>query len=185
MNVLDVQKDEFEIIEYGIYQMIWEGFNIATIFFIGILWGKIAEILVLFFHYKILRPFAGGYHSDTENRCYIFSVCMMNIDMFLATYFRWEYAPFFFISLICAFIVWILSPVENDRNPLTREERKKYRKQSRTVLIFSVGCLIGTSILNCMGAAWGITCSLIDTAILQIMGAVKYGRKRNEYGKIF
>lgn len=59
MNVLDVQKDEFEIIEYGIYQMIWEGFNIATIFFIGILWGKIAEILVLFFHYKILRPFAG------------------------------------------------------------------------------------------------------------------------------
>lgn len=133
----------------------------------------------------MLRSFAGGYHSDTENTCYIFSVCMINIDMLLGSWFQWEWKALFLLVLLCGSVIWFLSPVENDRNPLAQEERRRFRKYSRIAVAATAGCLMCIYKANSMEAAWGIVCSLANTAVLQIMGEVKYGRKTNEYDKLF
>ena len=76
-------KEEQEIIQYGLHQVRVILINVLTLVISGILWQELSFTLLVFLELFFLRPYAGGYHADTELGCYLISILMMNIIIFL------------------------------------------------------------------------------------------------------
>ena len=62
-------KEEQEILQYGLHQGFTILLNLVTLIVCGILWNELSLMLFLFLGIFFLRPYAGGYHADTELRC--------------------------------------------------------------------------------------------------------------------
>lgn len=64
-------KEEQEIIQYGLHQVRVILINVLTLVISGILWQELSFTLLVFLELFFLRPYAGGYHADTELGCYL------------------------------------------------------------------------------------------------------------------
>ena len=84
-----------------------------------------------FWKYTFLRPYAGGYHADTEIKCCMISVGIVNIAMLVR--------KINVISLDCMFVIYLcficvivlFSPVDNPIHPLSKVDSRFYAKRSR------------------------------------------------------
>ena len=134
-------SDENELYIFGINQCLNMLLNILTALFIGILFGEVLQILLFMLAYVPLRSYAGGWHSRTPFRCYIFSVIMLivvSIGMKYLYMVEWVY---YVVLAAAALVVLWLSPVEDQNKPLDETENKVYKK--RTVLIAAAELAIG------------------------------------------
>ena len=128
-------QEEREIIQYGLHQGKLILFNVLTIIICGALWKDISFVLLVFLEIFFLRPYAGGYHADTELRCYLISTAMMNMVVFLK--------KMIVLSNIMAIVIWIgtavficiFAPVENIIHCLDEYERKKYSNSTNKILL--------------------------------------------------
>lgn len=126
-------SDENELYIFGVNQFLNMLLNILTALFIGILFGETLRIILFMLAYVPLRSYAGGWHSRTPLRCYIFSVIMLivvSIGMKYLSVAEWMY---YVILAAAASVVLILAPVEDRNKPLDEIEHKVYKR--RTVII--------------------------------------------------
>lgn len=133
-------SDENELYVFGINQCLNMLLNILSALFIGILFGNVFQILLFMLAYIPLRSYAGGWHSRTPLRCYIFSVIMLivvSVGMKYLSLTEWVYYAVLFVAVL---IVIILSPVEDRNKPLDEIEHKVYKK--RAVIIAAIELLI-------------------------------------------
>ena len=117
-------SDENELYIFGVNQFLNMLLNILTALFIGILFGETLQIVLFMLAYIPLRSYAGGWHSRTPLRCYIFSVIMLiavSVSMKNLSGAEWIY---YFI---------LAAPVEDRNKPLDEIEHKVYKR--RTVII--------------------------------------------------
>lgn len=133
-------SDENELYVFGINQCLNMLLNILTALFIGILFGEVPQILLFMLAYIPLRSYAGGWHSRTPFRCYIFSVTMLivvSIGMKCLYMAEWIY---YVVLAASTLVILILAPIENKNKPLDETERKVYKK--RAILIATVELII-------------------------------------------
>ena len=126
-------SDENELYIFGVNQFLNMLLNILTALFIGILFGETLQIVLFMLAYIPLRSYAGGWHSRTPLRCYIFSVIMLiavSVSMKNLSGAEWIY---YFILAAAVLVVLILAPVEDRNKPLDEIEHKVYKR--RTVII--------------------------------------------------
>lgn len=127
--------EEYEIIQYGLSQLFLMILNIVTIVACGILWREWLFCLLLFILIFILRPYAGGYHADTEMNCYIASVGVMNLAMVCRHNMNLSVLPLAFLYCGALGIIWKYAPVANLNNPLEDIEIKKYSGKTKQIII--------------------------------------------------
>ena len=108
---------------------------------IGFIFSCIAEMIIFFLAFQILRHYAGGFHSNSETKCEIIS----SISIFLTGFIIYLSKCFWALQLLVmltsfpAFLVILfLSPVEAEVKPLTKAEHKKYRIISLIILLIIV-----------------------------------------------
>lgn len=147
--------------------------NVITTLLIGFFFGMIWETIVFMIAYLPLRSFAGGYHTSTQLRCYLFSIGLISIALFLIKGISETNVNILILTSIASIIVFLLSPVEDRNKPLDKTEIIVYRKRARGILFIEViinilFLLLGfTSVLLC------ISISLFMLSIMLIFGAVK------------
>ncbi len=94
----------------------------------ALLTGTLAEGTVFTFSYLFLRQYSGGYHCSTPVRC--MAVSLLLYFSMAAVYRAGSAAAEIILmsSAVISFAVTVIfSPSESENNPLTKEERKKYR----------------------------------------------------------
>ncbi len=134
-------SDENELYIFGVNQFLNMLLNILTALFIGILFGETFQIILFMLAYIPLRSYAGGWHSRTPLRCYIFSVIMLivvSIGMKYLSVMEWMY---YVILAVAMLVVFVLSPIEDRNRPLDEIEHKVYKR--RTILIAAAELLFG------------------------------------------
>ena len=65
-NQICENQNEKEIIQYGLNQLFWILLNFFAIAISGVLWHEFCFSILVFLEIYFLRPYAGGYHADTE-----------------------------------------------------------------------------------------------------------------------
>ena len=80
-NQICENQNEKEIIQYGLNQLFWILLNFFAIAISGVLWHEFCFSILVFLEIYFLRPYAGGYHADTEIKCCMISVGIVNIAM--------------------------------------------------------------------------------------------------------
>lgn len=127
--------EEYEVVQYGVYQLFMMLVNIGTIVVCGLLWEELLFCLFLFLLIFVLRPYTGGYHADTEIRCYFLSVGIMNLAMIC----RHNMNPPVFLGIIlycgALSIIWRYAPVANLNHPLEDIEVLRYSGKTKILSI--------------------------------------------------
>ena len=170
-------EEEREIIQYGLHQGSMILMNVLTLVVCGIFWRELPFILLVFLGIFLLRPYAGGYHADTELRCYLISTAVMN-----AAILGKKMIHFPQILLICIWIgtaafIWIYAPVENPIHCLDENEKRKYVKNTRKILVCYTFVMALGIYLQQQYLMEVIVWIHILIGVAMIAGILKYGQK--------
>lgn len=76
-----------------------------------------------------IKPFIGGYHEDTQLRCFIATLIIVFFIIFLAKNNTLSFESCLILNFISIFSIYNKAPIINDKMPITRNDLiKKNRK---------------------------------------------------------
>lgn len=130
-----IKYDDRELYVYGLDQGFSIILNIITTLLIGLIFNTFFQLVVFIAAYIPLRSFAGGYHNKTPLRCYIFSIVMLVFVSLGMKNLVFRDVVNYIVLEISAFIIFVLSPVEDKNKPLDKIELKVYRKRTLLILL--------------------------------------------------
>lgn len=145
-NHICINQNEREIIQYGLNQFFWMLLNFFAIAISGVLWHEFCFSILGFLEIYFLRPYAGGYHADTEIKCCMVSVGIVNIAMLLRKTNVFSLNSMFMIYTCFICVIVLFSPVDNPIHPLSKADSRLYAKRSRQ-LVFGYSCLLALSVM--------------------------------------
>ncbi len=167
-----VQKDEKELFICALEQIFAYILNLFSVIFIGLIFNMLFEAILFTLTYIPIRIYAGGYHAKTQLRCYIFSVIMMIVVLFILKL----NVNIFLISILAitgSLVILMLAPVEDKNKPLDDIEIKVYRNRTiRNLIIILIILFIGL-LFDKMTFSFCISISLICNAIMLFLGKIK------------
>jgi len=140
-------KEELEKIKYGLEGIYLSVVKLTIIFILAIMFGIIAEVLLLLLTYNILRFFAFGFHANTSNECLSLSICMfllLPLGVF-TNVISLEFAPM--ICLLCLGGFLLFAPSDTVKRPLKNKRKRFIRKviSCTLVLIYTLICIFSNN----------------------------------------
>lgn len=172
--------EEYEIIKYGLRQCFLTLINLMSALTCGAFWNEIPFVLLIFLGLFILRPYAGGYHADTQFRCYIISLGIMSFSIAGKKWINMPVKVWICIYVCTFLIIWKNAPVENAQNPLEDKEMQIYSHKAKLIvvcysLLEGMGIVLNNDVL-CESLFY----SVVITAILVLAGKWKYKNFKGE-----
>lgn len=134
---LEQAKYTFKILIYEITKLL-----ILTIIFS--LFGYFIEIITILFIMSATKPFIGGYHEDTQLKCFIATLLISIGIIFLMKYSNLSLLSLITLNLLIIFSVYNKAPIINDKMPITKDELiiKNRKLGISAVILFSISSII-------------------------------------------
>lgn len=136
---LNSSDNEKAVYAYGIEVLLSLLTNLIILSILAYIMNKKWELLIYLLFFSILRSFTGGYHAKTHVGCIFITSFVFVISAMCGMYLD-KYEKIFLVLgvIFSVFIVFWRAPCESGNKPLSKSEKKKYRKISRIlVIIFS------------------------------------------------
>lgn len=173
-----IQREEYEIYQYGLEQGAVLLFNVFSTLVVGFLMHAPVESAVFLAAYIPIRMFSGGYHSSTQMRCYWLSIAIIVAALFAVNLTLTAQASIYVAvgTILPGVIIWILSPVEDRNKPLDALERVVYRKRARSILIAELIIMTAFLLLKFYAITLSISMALTVLSVLLIIGRFKEKR---------
>lgn len=145
-----IEKEDFEIYRYGFEVLMYFIVNISVALFIGVIFDRVIHTIMFLSCYCTLRQFTGGYHARNYTECTLTFAAMYLITNFIANSIDIEKYKYILIlvMIICTFIIYKLAPLEHRNKPLSKDEKKHYRKVAMRILSIILICFVSSIILN-------------------------------------
>lgn len=125
-----MDKESFEIHQYGIEVIISTLINITLIVALGILFNQVVEAIIYILGFYIIRKFCGGYHCHTYAKCISLHVLLFYAYLLTSTCYK-EVSLYINIA---SFIIFILyAPIS--RRDIISEQQVQYKKISLIILL--------------------------------------------------
>lgn len=137
-------NEQIEQIKYTLKAIMFEVIKLSLTIIVFSILGYFKESLVTILVMSITKPFIGGYHEDTQVKCFIATLILVFFIVFLAQYSRLSFISCIILNLISIFSVYNKAPVIDDRMPITRED---LIKRNRIIGISSILILAIASII--------------------------------------
>ncbi|MBC5630756.1 accessory gene regulator B family protein [Clostridium sp. NSJ-6] len=134
-NFTDEQMEE---IEYTLKVISYELIKIIAIIFIFYLFGYLKESLTILFVMCITKPFIGGYHEDSQMKCFIATLILVVIIIQLAITSNISYISAVELNFLSVFVVYNRAPIVNDKMPITKNS---LIKRNRIIGIINISVL--------------------------------------------
>ena len=130
------QKDNREVLIYGIEILISDVVNLFVVLLTGLLFGHILCSLVFFISFAVLREKTGGYHADTHLKCNVVLFINTVMVMFIISWLTDKDYMLFIVVAAAVFsgiVIGIFSPRDNVNKRLDADSKKKFKLQSLTI----------------------------------------------------
>lgn len=137
----DEQRGE---IEYTLKVISYELIKIIAIIFIFYLVGYLKESLIILFVMGVTKPFIGGYHEDSQLKCFIATSILVGIIIQLSITSNINLISGVLLNAISIFAIYNKAPIINEKMPITRKELiKRNRVLGLTnIIVLSIGSFI-------------------------------------------
>lgn len=134
-------EETLELYEYAIYIVLSAILHIITIVLLSLCFSMFIEGVVFYASFISIRKFAGGYHAKNSTRCYLFSIVssiiiLCSIALINSINSCVVMIVLTVIELFCVVLIFMISPLDTENNPLNSNEKKVYRKNA---CIISIG----------------------------------------------
>lgn len=133
-------SEEIEEMEYVLRVMIYEVLKTVGIILVFWLAGYFIESTIISIVMCLTKPYIGGYHEDTQMRCFIASMLFTAGEILLYRQCSLSFLGNCMIICICIFAIYNRAPVINSKMPITRPEliQKNRTKGVRNSIILGV-----------------------------------------------
>lgn len=168
-----IKEEDKELYVYGFWQGVIIIFNFATVVIVGLLFHMLWQSLVFMASYGLLRPVSGGYHSRTQQNCYILSIVLIITVLCAIKWLPWSIWTSLIILLASIYLVFLLAPVEDENKPLDELEQRVYKKRSRIVVSALTLLAVLFIVVEQLQIANCIIISILAVAIMLILGKIK------------
>lgn len=95
----------------------------------------IPEFIVFTGIFMLLRTYAGGVHLDNFGKCFICSVAVQMLVLFINSKYKFAVTAAWSIIIICAILILKAAPVESINRKLECDEKKHCKKVTIKILI--------------------------------------------------
>lgn len=134
---LEQAKYTFKVLIYEVTKLI-----ILTIIFS--LFGYFREIITILFIMSITKPFIGGYHEDTQLKCFMATLIISIGIIILMKFSDLSLLSLITLNLLIIFSVYNKAPIINDKMPITKDELiiKNRKLGISSVILFAITSII-------------------------------------------
>lgn len=135
----------------------------------GIVWQSV----FFWVSFSVLRKYIGGYHSDTEKKCYVISFITVLTSLLGIKMIKCGGGLGIALQTICLIIVLLIAPVENVNHILDKDERIKYGIKGRNIEILLYLIYISLYLANKRDISVAIGTANVTGTIFLVIGYVK------------
>lgn len=173
-----IQEDEIDVYRFGLELLIVTISKVMGLLIIGLAFGIISEIIFFTLFFSGLRIQTGGYHAKTPMKCFLGTIGLLFMSIFLVKIIPIEYELYFILISIITSIVMVMyyAPVENENRPLSKKEKIIYKNRSiATVILGSIIVLI----FVCLNSEFVYFCKItISGFLFQSLTLINKDEKR-------
>lgn len=172
------------IYEYGIRQLCSYLLNIITILLCGMLLDAIVPVVIISVLFMVLQRYAGSYHAPNRIYCYVESIIMIVITLYVYKSITIPVYMQFIFMLMAVLSICFLAPVECKNKRLDIKEKKfYYQKTVQLCIVYAI--LICIFLFVQMDyISQMVLFALFDVLILQIIGKIMLSNeKKTIYNK--
>ncbi|MDE5909710.1 MAG: accessory gene regulator B family protein [Lachnospiraceae bacterium] len=174
-------EEREEIIAYGIERGKIILISMSVSLIIGILFGVLPQSIIFMLTFCSLRRYAGGYHADSQKRCYVISFAVIIITFWMIKILPYYIIADVFINMSCLVLILFLAPVENQNRQLETNERKKYGTKTKTIATFISLLTVFFRYKGLHNIIIPILMAFIIVSISLILGYIKNVKQKNIY----
>ena len=140
------EEEKEEIIRYGLDKIKNSCMMSAVTLLMGYAFHVFLQSIVFLICFIALRKYAGGYHADTQKRCYVISVLIIAVALWATRYKSDNSVCFVFIQSLNFIILCFLVPVDSKNRRLEQWEKERYGKKAKVqIFCMYMLCLIANS----------------------------------------
>lgn len=173
-GIICSESQEMEIITYGVHQTIIVMLYIFFIVISGIIWNERLFLAIMFVYFSMLRPYVGGYHAETEGRCLVISIVLVNLVLFGKRHFALGIPAYTVIWLASMAVMFLWAPIGSPNKEFDMLERRIYKRKSLIIMTVGSFGIIISVLFEWKTLGEGIVSGMFLTAVLLILGKIKY-----------
>ena len=143
-----IESDEIELVSYGLEHLILNVFSIFLVWFIGFIFDKPLDALIMWLAIFPLRKNAGGFHAETRIKCFLISFGIIYLVFFLLCKTHYPDNQLWMLGIASWIVIYAIAPVECENKRLDNLEKKEYQKRTRIILLIEAAILGVCYILN-------------------------------------
>lgn len=115
-------KDEEEQVEYAMRITVFEFLKVIAIMIIFSLMGYPIHAITATFTMAVIKPFIGGYHEDTQIKCFIATLIVIGSIIYLSINLRLDIISKLILSGVTCYCIWHQAPIINLKMKLIRPD---------------------------------------------------------------
>ena len=172
----NIQENEQEMYVYGFFMFLSHMFYLFVACIFGIVFNCFIESVIFYVLFQSIRRYAGGYHADTQNRCYVISTAIIAVALLAIRYMSdgSDNKIFILLQSVNFILLYFLVPVDNKNHRLEQWEKEKYGKKARV----RIGCMYVLCIFLNFTAIRSIAIT-VGVTNLTVGGCVIVGKIKN------
>lgn len=177
MEIQTFSKEEKEeIIRYGLERIKSTCIMTLVTLLMGCIFQVFFQSIIFLVCFIVLRKYAGGYHADTQNRCYVISTVIFAVALLAIRYMSDgnDNEIFILLQSVNFILLYFLVPVDNKNHRLEQWEKEKYGKKAR----IRIGCMYVLYLSLHFGAIYSIAVA-VGIANVIVGGCVIAGEIKN------
>lgn len=157
-------KEQEEQINYSLKTILYEIIKFIFIIIIFSFLGYFKETALVLLVMILTKPFIGGYHEDTQLRCFIATVVLVFFIIYLAINIKLDFISTMMLNSISIFAIYNKAPVIDSRMPLTKDYLIRKNRRigiTNTIFISIISVMIFTSGIYSQVLIWTIVVQAI------------------------
>ena len=169
-----IEEGDRELYIYGFFLLISKIFFFFVTVIAGLLTGTTVESIIFYVVFMLLRTYAGGIHARTEMSCTVLTTLALIASVMVIK--QLETHTSGVISLLMLGIgslcILVFSPLDTDRKPLDKHEKRQYKTICTVILII---CVIVAQIawIHCIKSIfYPVCCGICLESILLMIGKI-------------
>ena len=119
-----IPKDDMEIVQYGISQLLSLLLNLFTLLCICFLCGTVFQGMVFLVLFWPMRIYAGGYHAKSKMVCTVLTYLSILVSLLAIFYVPYNRYIIYFLLAVCICVIVCAAPVESENKPLSKLEKR-------------------------------------------------------------
>lgn len=176
-----ITKEQYEEYVYMMTMILNIIVTDISLLLIGIAMHMVWECIVFWLIYKALRKYCGGFHFSTSFRCYLSTIIMCPIVLYIIKFVPISMVTMTVITTVSAIILLILSPVEAVTKPLDEIETVVFGKVARALSAIALVLFFTFIFFKLYAVAKVLTISIASVTLFSITGKIHLkvlGRKK-------